>query len=69
MSESSKLEGLPNFNTWKFCVISLLQRDELIDLVEPNVNDNFEVKEGEFIVDFECQKKRTLAIINLSMKY
>jgi hypothetical protein len=69
MSESSKLEGLPNYNTCKFCVTNLLQRDELIDLVEPNANGNFKVKEGEFVVDFEHQKKRTLVIINLSLKY
>jgi hypothetical protein len=69
MSESSKLEGLPNYNIWKFCAISLLQRDELIDLVEPNVNGNFKAKEGEFVVNFEGQKKRALAIINLFVKY
>jgi hypothetical protein len=67
--ESSKLEGLPNYDTRKFCVTSLLQRDELIDLVEPNVNGNFKVNEGEYVIDFERQKKRALAIINLSMKY
>jgi hypothetical protein len=63
------LEGLSNYNTWKFCVTSLLQRDELIDLVELDVNGNFKVKEGEFLMNFEHQKKRALAIINLSVKY
>jgi hypothetical protein len=46
----------------------LLQKDELIDLVEPDVDGNFKVKEGKLTIDFECRKKRTLAIINLFMK-
>jgi hypothetical protein len=69
MSKSSKLEGLPNYNTWIFFITSLLQKDELIDFIEPNANGNFKVKEGESVVDFERRNKRALAIINLSMKY
>jgi hypothetical protein len=52
--ENSKLERLPNYNTWKFRVTNLLQKDELIDLVEPNVDGNFKVKEGESSIDLEC---------------
>jgi hypothetical protein len=32
----------------------LLQKDELIDLIEPNVDGDFKVKEGKFAIDFEC---------------
>jgi hypothetical protein len=39
--------------------------DELIDLIEPNVNSIFKVKEGESVVDLECRNKRALIIINL----
>lgn len=46
----------------------MLQKDELIDLIEPNVDGDFKVKEGKFAIDFECQKKRTLAIISLYVK-
>lgn len=66
--ESSKLEGLPYYSTWKFCVTNLLQKDELIDLLEPNANGDFKVKEGESAVNLECQKKKALAIISLSVK-
>jgi hypothetical protein len=45
VSKNSKLEGLPNYITWKFRVTNLLQKDELIDLVEPDADGNFKVKE------------------------
>ncbi len=46
----------------------MLQKDELIDLIELDVDGSFRVKEGKFAIDFECQKKRTLAIISLYVK-
>jgi hypothetical protein len=42
------LGRLSNHNTWKFCIFVLLQMDELIDLVEPNFNDDFKTKDKKF---------------------
>ncbi len=68
MLENSKLERLLNYSTWKFFVANLLQKDELIDFVEPNADGNFKGNEGVSVVNLECRKKRALAIINLSVK-
>jgi hypothetical protein len=51
--ENSKLGGLFNYNMWKFCISNLLQRIELIDLMEPNSNDDLKMKNGKTIEDFE----------------
>jgi hypothetical protein len=51
--KNSKLGGLFNYSTWKFCISNLLQRNELIDLMEPNFNDDLKMKNGKIIEDFE----------------
>jgi hypothetical protein len=67
--EKSKLAGLSNYSTWKFHVSSLVQRDELINLVEPNFDGDFKTKKEETVEDLEHRKKKALmAIIGLSVK-
>jgi hypothetical protein len=52
---------------WKFHISDLLQKNELIDLMEPNFNGDFKTKNGKTIEDLEY-KKKAMAIIGLSMK-
>ncbi len=46
-----------------------LAAQKLIDLIEPNANGDLKAKEGEYVVDLQHWKKRTLVIISVSMKY
>jgi len=62
------LGRLSNYNTWKFCVSSLLQRDELIDLVEPNFNGDFKMKNKKIINNYKHWKKKYLAFMKLTMR-
>jgi len=45
--ESSKLKGQFYYNTWKFCITNFLQKDDLLDIVEPNVKGVVEPKQGD----------------------
>lgn len=47
------LGRLSNNNAWKFCISSLLQRDELINLVEPNSNNDFKTKDKKIVNNFK----------------
>ncbi len=58
VSENSKLGGLFNYSTWNFWISNLLQRNELIDLVEPNFDDDFKMKNRKIIKDLEHHKKK-----------
>jgi hypothetical protein len=49
-------------------LLACYRKDELIDLIEPNANGDFKVKEGEYVVDLKHWKKKTLAIISVSVK-
>jgi hypothetical protein len=66
--ENSNLGRLSNYNTWTFCISSLLQRDELIDLVEFNSNGDFKTKDKKIVNNFKHWKKKYLAFIKLSMR-
>ncbi len=48
-----KIGRMSNCNTWKFHVSSLLQRDGFIDLVKPNSNGNFKMKDEKSVNNFE----------------
>jgi hypothetical protein len=63
-----KLGRLSNYNTWKFCISSLLQRDELINLVEPNSNGDFKMKDKKIINNFKQWKKKYQTFIKLPMR-
>ncbi len=67
ISKNSKLGKLFNYSMWKFHISDLLQKNELIDLMEPNFNGDFKTKNGKTIEDLEY-KKKAMAIIGLSMK-
>jgi hypothetical protein len=68
VSENSKLGGLFNYSMWKFCISNLLQRNELINLMEPNSDGDFKKGNEKTIEDLEPKKKKTLAIIGLSVR-
>jgi hypothetical protein len=55
--ENSKLGRLFNYNTWKFCISNLLQRNELIDLVQFNSDVDFKTNNIKTIEDLEHKKK------------
>lgn len=62
------LGRLSNNNAWKFCISSLLQRDELINLVEPNSNNDFKTKDKKIVNNFKHEKKKYLAFMKLLMR-
>jgi len=66
MLESSKLEINFNYNTWKF--YSVLQKDEFLDVIKSYFEGVVIHKEGEFKVELKSLKKKTLAIIEISIK-
>jgi hypothetical protein len=45
-----------------------LQKDELIDLVEPNFNGDFKMKDNKIINIFKHWKKKYLTFMKLTMK-
>jgi hypothetical protein len=62
------LGRLSKYNTWKFCISSLLQKDELINLVEHNSNGDFKTKDKKIVNNFKQWKKKYLAFIKLPMR-
>lgn len=50
------------YSTWKFHISNLLQKNDLLDVLEPNHANGVGIsKGGKTLVDFECWKKKTLA--------
>jgi hypothetical protein len=68
MLESSKLEINFNYNIWKFYIYSVLQKDEFLDVIKSYFEGVVIHKEGDFKVELKSLKKKTLAIIEISIK-